>query len=207
VSRRLVILRHGRTVANASGIIQGQQDTPLDYLGVAQAMAVAPPIAVVKPAVILSSDLARARDTAAPLAALTGVEPVYDERLRELSLGTWEGLTTAAAEAAHPLEAAARAAGEDVVRGGGETYRQAGFRAAACVVGALPSVPSGGTAVVVTHGGTARGLMAVLLEQDPAHWWRYAPLGNCCWSLLVEHRLGWRLERHNVGSDLSLGPG
>ena len=84
-------------------------------------------------------------------------------------------------------------------RGGGESYRQAGARAAVAVGEALAPLEPGQLLVAVTHGGTARGLMAVLLDQDPDRWWRYGPLGNCCWSVLVEHSLGWRIERHNTG--------
>ena len=200
------MLRHGRTVENAAGRIQGQSDTHLDYLGHSQAMVIAPVVAAARPAAIVTSDLSRAVDTAAPLAALLGLTPTTDPRLRELDLGTWQGLTQAEAAVAHPEEAAAWRAGEDVARGGGESYRDAGVRGAAAITDALEALDPGATLVVVTHGGTARGAMAVLLEQDPADWWRYAPLGNCRWSLLVERRLGWRLEHHNAGPDVVLGP-
>lgn len=43
------------------------------------------------PALVLTSDLVRASDTAEALGAATGLVPVLDARLRELSLGTWEG--------------------------------------------------------------------------------------------------------------------
>jgi probable phosphoglycerate mutase len=195
--RRLVLLRHGRTGDNAGGRIQGQRDTALDYLGHSQALLVAPVMAALAPSALLTSDLSRATDTAAPVGALTGLTPRPDDRLRELDLGTWQGLTQAECEAAFPDEFAAWRAGQDVARGGGESYRQAGQRGAEAVREALATLEAGQTLLAVTHGGTARGIMSVLLEQDPAHWWRYAPLGNCHWSLLVEHPLGWRMELHN----------
>jgi glucosyl-3-phosphoglycerate phosphatase len=200
--RRLVLLRHGRTGDNAGGRIQGQLDTPLDEVGVAQAEAAAQVLAPVAPAVLLTSDLSRARATAAPLGRTTGVEPVVDARLRELFLGSWQGLTLAEAERAHPDEHAAWRAGKDVPRGGGETYRDAGERAAACVEDHLPDVPAGGTLIAVLHGGTAKATLGVLLELPDVHWGRLTPLGNACWSVLVEAEWGWRLERHNTG----LGP-
>jgi hypothetical protein len=46
----------------------------------------------------------------------------------------------------------------------------------------------------------------VLLEVDPAQWGRFAPLGNTCWSVLVEATWGWRLERHNAGLGPLVGP-
>ena len=204
--RRVVLLRHGRTGDNAAGRIQGQLDTPLDDTGQAQAAAVAPLLAAGQPSLVVSSDLVRALDTAAPLAAQVGVELQVDARLRELHLGAWQGLTTEEARERFPDEHDAWRSGRDVPRGGGETYRQAGDRAAQCVREALPQVPAGGVLVAVTHGGTARAAIGALLEADPTAWWQFAPLGNCCWSVLAEHPRGWRLERHGVGPDALTDP-
>ncbi|MCW2608683.1 MAG: Phosphoglycerate mutase [Frankiales bacterium] len=124
-----------------------------------------------------------------------------DPRLRELDLGRWQGLTSEQARAQFPDEHAAWRAGADVPRGGGETYAQAGARAAACITEALADVPAGGTLLAVTHGGTARGAVAALLELGEASAWRVAALGNTCWSVLVEAERGWRLERHGVGAE------
>ena len=197
--RRIVLFRHGRTAHNADGRIQGQLDIELDDLGRAQAVAAAAVLAAADPVVLLSSDLARARDTAEPLGAAAGLTPVLDVRLRELNLGAWQGLTGEQARAQFPAEHAAWRAGRDVPRGGGETYRDAGDRAAACLLEQLPGVPAGGTLVAVTHGGTAKAALGVLLELPTQHWGRLAPLGNACWSVLVEADWGWRLERHNTG--------
>jgi probable phosphoglycerate mutase len=159
-------------------------------------LAEAPPYAIV------SSDLRRALATAEAVGERCGVPVAADERLREIALGSWEGLTGDEARERYPQEHAAWIAGDDVRRGGGETYREAGARAVACIDAALEPVPPGETLLVVTHGGTARGALGELLELAPADWWRFAPLGNTCWSVLVEGRRGWRLERHNAG----LGP-
>ena len=148
---------------------------------------------------LLTSDLARAADTAAPLGRALGLAPVVDARLRELHLGAWQGLTGQEARERFPDEHAAWRAGDDVPRGGGETYLQAGERAAACV---REHLPAAGTLVAVTHGGTARAALGVLLELPQPTWVRLAPLGNACWSVLVEGDVGWRLERHSVGVDL-----
>lgn len=201
-----MLLRHGRTVHNADGVIQGQLDTPLDDVGMSQAGAVARVFASWRPDVLLSSDLARAVVTAEAIGRQTGVTPVLDARLRELHLGAWQGLTSDQAQARFPEEHAAWRAGRDVGRGGGETYREAGERAAACVRDALCGLPAGASLLAVTHGGTARAALGVLLELDHASWGRLAPLGNTCWSTLVEAPWGWRLERHNAGLGPLFGP-
>lgn len=73
-ARRLVIWRHGRTAWNLEHRFQGQTDVPLDEVGVAQAKAAARMLMALRPQIIVSSNLSRARDTAAPLAAACGLE-------------------------------------------------------------------------------------------------------------------------------------
>ncbi len=148
-------------------------------------------MSALEPSVVVSSDLARARDTAGAL----GLPVTLDPRLRELHLGAWQGLTSAEAAARFPEEHAAWRAGVDVPRGGGETYAQAGLRAAECVLELLPQT---GTLLAVTHGGTARAAVAALLGLPTSDW--LSPLGNARWSVLVEARRGWRLEKHDHGA-------
>ena len=152
---------------------------------------------------MIASDLARARDTAVPVAAACGLPLRLDERLRELDLGAWQGMTSREAQAQFPQEHAAWRDGIDVPRGGGETYAQAGERALKCVLGA--DLPTDATLLVVTHGGTARALLGALLGLPVGLTWRLAPLGNACWSSVVEADRGWRLERHNAGAGSLLG--
>lgn len=152
-------------------------------------------LAGLQPVVLVTSDLVRAVDTAQAVADVLALPVVGDPRLRELHLGAWQGLTSDEARERFPDEHRAWRAGEDRPRGGGETYAQAGARAAACL---REHVPAAGTLLAVTHGGTARAALGVLLELPPAAWGRLAPLGNACWSVLVEGDIGWRLERHNV---------
>jgi broad specificity phosphatase PhoE len=204
--RRIVLLRHGRTAHNVDGVIQGRRDIGLDQVGRAQAEAVADVFASAHLHAVLSSNLSRALVTAQMIAARSGLLVTVDERLQEISLGGWEGLTADQARVAFPDEHAAWVAGEDIARGGGETYQQAGERAAACLLDAVASAPAGATLVAVTHGGTARGVLGTMLELPRAEWWRFSPLGNTCWSVLVEGDRGWRLERHNAGLGPLVGP-
>ncbi len=73
--------------------MQGQTDVDLDDEGRAQAGRVAVEMAKLGPTVLWSSDLRRARQTAAAVSEATGVEVVHDARLREFGLGEREGLT------------------------------------------------------------------------------------------------------------------
>ena len=192
------MVRHGRTAHNAGGRIQGHLDIPLDETGLRQAATIAPVLAEVGVSVLLTSDLSRACQTADALAVAAGVPAVVDARLRELHLGAWQGLTLPEAKEQFATEYAAWRAGQDVARGGGETYRDGAARAVACIEEHLPAAGPGGTLVAVTHGATARATLGALLDMPAEQWWRLQGLGNACWSVLAETDRGWRLERHNV---------
>ena len=199
--KRLVLLRHGRTAHNADGRIQGQLDVPLDELGMAQAQALGTVFAASPPAVVVSSDLTRAADTARAVCSHVGLPLRLDARLRETHFGLWQGLTGDEVAAQWPDLYARWRQGDDCPVEG-ETRVDVGTRAAAVVGEEMPSVPDDGTLLLVTHGGTARALVGTLCRFDPDDWWTLAPLGNTCWSTLVESDGVWRLERHNAG----LGP-
>jgi probable phosphoglycerate mutase len=96
---KLYLVRHGQSTGNIGGTLMGQSDHPLTPLGEDQARAAAERLARFGPMPVYSSDLPRARATAAhivaarrdPEAAETPSEVVLDPRLREISLGDYEG--------------------------------------------------------------------------------------------------------------------
>jgi probable phosphoglycerate mutase len=214
-SRRIILLRHGRTAWNAERRFQGQANPPLDDVGRRQAYEVAPLIAALRPDVLISSDADRAAATAEPIAAVTGLELALDPRLRERSLGHWEGLTRADVQQRYPEEFAAWIAGKDVSQfgRGGESREDVAARA----VQVFEELPVVETAVLVTHGATSMALAAAILGlSQSVH--ALGPLANCHWSeLVVEYHAHpsataagavwtgepgeaiWRLRAHNVG--------
>ena len=200
--RRLVVLRHGETTHNAEGIWQGQLDSPLSELGLAQADAVGPAIAALSPDRILSSDLGRARLTAESVGRACGIPVELDARFREVHAGRWQGLTAAEVASRWPEERAALGRGEDVRRGEvGESMGDVLTRVGAALDELLVGLGSGECAVVSTHGGAAKTVVGWLLGLDLEVAWRVlAPLGNCHWGELRERPLGWSLETWNVGS-------
>ena len=93
----LHIVRHGRTAANAAGVLLGRIDAPLDELGREQAAALAGALGPVDR--IVTSPLTRTRETAAAIAERAGVGVEVDERWIELDYGEMEGTPTAAVPA------------------------------------------------------------------------------------------------------------
>jgi broad specificity phosphatase PhoE len=191
-SRTLWLVRHGESTWNTLGLTQGHNDqAELTTLGLRQAEQVAKRFAGIAVRAIYSSDLRRAQQTAAPLAAAIGLPVVLDARLRERSLGVLEG-TPAAGNGPSVT-------GLDLKDGllvdpdtrpeGGESVRDLYRRAAAFCDDLLlavpvrgddpPEPPAGpdGDVVVVAHGGTLRVLRAYL-SGVPAERMDWAPLPN-----------------------------
>ena len=97
----LILVRHGETVWNATGRIQGQGDSPLTERGIAQAQAVARRLQHESFTTLYASHLNRVIETARYIAAITGHAITIDERLQERAYGIFEGLTYEEAQSQH----------------------------------------------------------------------------------------------------------
>ena len=89
----VLLLRHGQTDANATGVLQGHQPTPLNARGLLQAQRLAGRVArhVPKVTALVSSDLRRAAQTAGPISDACGLAVSYDRAWRERGFGEFEG--------------------------------------------------------------------------------------------------------------------
>ena len=202
--RRIVLWRHGRTAWNAERRFQGQSDIELDDEGRAQALRAASLLVHLTPSRIISSDLSRAFATAQALAALTDLDVITDERLRETFAGEWEGLRRPELLATYGDQVAQWASDSHARPGGGETRIEVAERMVEAINHYVNELPPQGTLVVATHGGSARAAIGALLELPPQNWACLGVLSNCAWSILTENTTGhgpaWRLQEYNAGS-------
>ncbi len=198
---RIVVWRHGRTPWNVESRFQGQADIGLDDVGRAQAARAAVALAQLEPAALWSSDLSRARDTAEALAQATGLPVTTDKRLREIHVGTWEGLLGEEIERVDPELSRRLRLGEDVRRSAtGESTSEVGERLAEALTELAESAPDGSTVVAACHGLAGRVGTAQLVGLPHEHWRLFAGLDNCAWVSIDRHRSGryWRVEQYNV---------
>ena len=160
-----LFIRHGETDWNRQQRFQGQIDVPLNDLGHTQARRLGERLAGEPSEHLISSDLQRAQQTAAPLATAWQAAPALMPGLREQCFGVLEGLNVPTIKARHPdlwtrwLEHRA-----DFALPGGESLQQFHARVIATVK-ALAEAHPGRRLTVVTHGGvldmlwrTAHGL-------------------------------------------------
>jgi probable phosphoglycerate mutase len=167
----LVLLRHGETVHTRAKRFSGSggDDPPLSADGVAQARAAGERLAVVLGtgsdgvAVVVTSPLQRARQTAEVVAELLGAPLEIDDGLAECDFGVWEGLTFAEVQEQWPDELEAWLASTAVAPPDGESFDEVLVRVRAARDRVLARAHAG-TAVVVSHVTPIKTLVLLALE-------------------------------------------
>jgi broad specificity phosphatase PhoE len=204
---RIILWRHGRTEWNVVDRFQGQTDIPLDEVGHAQAARAAAVLAAYRPAGLYSSDLSRCYQTAELLAERTGLEIITDKRLREIHVGSWEGLLGEEIRAADPELARRLWAGEDVRRSPtGESPSEVAERMLEPLMEIAESAADHSTVVVVTHGLSGRVGACRFVGLPFPQWRLFGGLSNCAWVSIDRHRYGayWRIEGYNLTANSDL---
>ena len=157
----ILLIRHGETAWNAERRLQGHLDIALNAEGERQAAALGAALAGEHIDLVISSDLARARQTAEAVQRASSVPDAgrvqLDPQLRERCYGGFEGLLYSEIAARFPLEFAAwQARNVDAVlppgKNQGETFRSFFDRATKAILGHAARHP-GQTLALVAHGG------------------------------------------------------
>ena len=167
-------IRHGETDWNVAGRLQGRRDVPLNARGRAQAAHCGDVLRDLlardnrDPGTLdyVSSPLKRAGETMELLRTALGLAGEgyrRDERLAEIAFGGWEGFTIAQLHERDPARIAQREHDKwHFVPPGGESYEMVSVRMRDWYESLV------GDTVVTAHGGTARGLIAILGIAKPA---------------------------------------
>lgn len=166
---RLILVRHGETDWNREGRLQGGQDIPLNDLGRKQAAEAAGRLRTLAPGFatldFIGSPMHRARETMDILRAELGLAPgAYrlDDRLKELTFGSWEGFTWRDIRKAEREQAQLRERDKwSFVPPGGESYGMLAQR----IRPVLEELSR--ETVIVSHGGVARVILALVGAVPP----------------------------------------
>lgn len=193
----LFFVRHGETAFNDEGRVTGQRDIPLAPRGRDQAAAVGRTLLAIfteygldKTAVPFhASTLERARVTAEIARSAMGLDATdytTDARLKELSLGAWEGLSMTEVGQRFAQDLKARSADPwSKAPTGGETYHQLADR-----VGAALSEFSR-PCVVFAHAGTGRAVLTLEGGVEP-HEATRVPIQQGRVLIIENRRFSWR---------------
>jgi 2,3-bisphosphoglycerate-dependent phosphoglycerate mutase len=154
----VVLVRHGASAAAVPGspfpLVDGRGDPPLSEAGEEQARAVADRLAGEDLAGLFVTPLQRTAQTAAPLAAATGLEPVVVPELVEVHLGEWEGgeYRMRAADGDPIIRRVFAEERWDIIPGA-EDPRTLADRVAAGIARIVETVGPDAVAAAVVHGG------------------------------------------------------
>jgi broad specificity phosphatase PhoE len=168
----IYFIRHGETDWNVQGRLQGHLDIPINETGRAQAVAIAQHLRdhVHAPEALAFhvSPLGRTRETVDIIRHRLGMPQagyLIEPRLLELSFGKWEGMTWKEVRAHDPAAPKrVRRTWDYTPPGGGESYAMLAERLRPWASSLV------GDHIVVSHGGVARALMAMVsrVPQDGA---------------------------------------
>lgn len=203
-STELILVRHGESEPLVPGrpfpLVDGHGDPALAPEGEAQAERLADRLVSHQIDAIYVTSLRRTVQTAAPLAARLGLEPIVERDLREVHLGDWEGeLYRQRVAEGHPIAMQMITEERWDVIPGAESANSLRER----VGGALRRIVAahaGQRVVVVAHGGVIAEIMAQVADTRRA----FAFLGcdNASISHVVSFGDRWILRRFNDTSHL-----
>lgn len=164
---RLILLRHGQTELSVGRRYSGRGNPPLTETGLRQATAAARRLTGFgELAAVLTSPLARARQTADAVGAATGTEVTELEDLTETDFGSWEGLSFAEAAERDPELHRSWLTDSAVPTPGGESFDQVHARVERAR-DRIVADHAGSTVVVVSHVTPIKTLLRIGLDAGP----------------------------------------
>lgn len=171
VKTTIILVRHGECAGNREGFFRGRTDLPLNETGRIQAKALAKEVSRLSPALIYSSPLLRARETAEEIGREAGVPVETRTGFTNMALGPWEGLPKQEVRQSFPEEWRLWMENPERLRlPGAETLEDVQRRSFAHLEHIVRLNP-GKTAVVVTHRAVLKPLVAACLGiADPSFW-------------------------------------
>jgi broad specificity phosphatase PhoE len=173
VPRTLLFARHGETSWNQEARWQGHTDIALNDRGRAQAAALAARVRGFGIGHVFSSDLQRARETAAIVAGHLNIPQLtIDPRLRERGFGAFEGLTREDCASQFPEVWAAYEQDRRVMPPGSEPHDAVITRLRAGIAAAIAVAREDAAVLVVGHGGALRLFLSAVFDRP------FAPIAN-----------------------------
>jgi probable phosphomutase (TIGR03848 family) len=160
----VILLRHGRSTSNTTGVLAGRSEgVDLDDKGRDQAAGLIDRIGELPIRAVVCSPMLRCRRTVEPLAAALCLEPLIDDRLAEVDYGDWTGRKIGDL-AKEPLWSVVQAHPSAAVFPGGEGLAQVQARAVAAVRehDRRLALEHGGDALwlACTHGDVIKAVIA-----------------------------------------------
>jgi probable phosphoglycerate mutase len=177
----LVLVRHGHTASTERDLISGGDgnDPELSELGLQDARAASQAViplleffGLSAPSAVLHSPMTRTAQTAQAIGRELGVALTPEERLREISFGSWDGLEMTTLESEHPDQVNRWRGSMTQKPDGGESLTDLKERIAP-LLSDLVAEHRGKTVVLVSHMMPLRAISAMSLPGAEALLWSF----------------------------------
>lgn len=163
----ILLIRHGETSYNATGLMYGHADVGLNERGLRQAAAIGARLRTMRLTAIYASDLSRAVQTASAVAAFHPLTIQQHNGLREQHVGDWEHLSIPEVIERFPHDYTAYVADPALTPyTNGESFAMLQLRAYAAFEEIVARHDDGDTLCIVCHGGTINALVCGILGLD-----------------------------------------
>lgn len=194
---KFYLTRHGQTEWNVAKRMQGQHNSNLTDTGVRQAQALGKAIRDLKIDCIYSSSSQRTLDTANLIRGDRNLDIIPEDDLREIYLGTWEGLTFEEAEQSypetfdnfwhHP---------EKYIPVDGETFEQVRTRTSNVLKKLAKQYPDK-SILIVTHGVVLRTLYTFFRHVNIAESVKFEHPHSTCFCEVIYESSEWKVMKWN----------
>ena len=195
----IILIRHGE-IADSKGRAVGQIDLPLSKSGLAQAAQMAESLGTFQPRRIYCSPLTRTVQTASFIENKYGLESIHVPEIKEISLGSWEGIEFKTIKSRYPEEFEKR--GQDMAGfrpPEGENFNDLQLR-----VRSFIERLGDESAIVVTHAGVIRSVLHIVLGFPLDNIFRLKP-DYCHATVIKKVKNGLMLKAFNLPPKPGLG--
>lgn len=187
---RFYLVRHGETSGNQEGKFRGREDFELNETGIAQAKLLGQELSSVSFHAIYSSPLVRAMKTAEIIASYHQLKVIPDDRLTNISLGSWEGVPRVVIKKQFPhLFQLWNTTPEKLIFPGMEPLRQVQKRVMNFIHWCVDQMDSDSdmNIGIVTHRAVLKPLIAGALKIPAPYFWKIQ-VDTASYSILEYHK-------------------
>ena len=196
----LYIVRHGRTVWNKAGLIQGSSDVELLQEGIDMAIETGKGLAGVEFDAVYSSPLSRAVNTAQLIMAARDDAPEIkvDMRLSEMGFGVFEGEKyVPPGEEGGMLEGFWDAPETYAAPEGGDSFHDVIARAGDFIRHIETTHSDDERILIVAHAAMNQALMTVLEGREVKDFWKFGKQLNCAAAIARREDGKWTVHERN----------
>ncbi len=170
---RLILIRHGKTTCNESGLLSGTTDSILSEVGQLQAKKITNYLKDEKIDKIYATPFSRTINTIKELADLKNIEVQENNKLNEINFGDFESITFDEIKEKYPKEV------EKMINQGnsykypnGESLEET-FERVKDEIDKILQESQDSTVLICSHGGTIRNIISYLLSKDSKYHWNF----------------------------------